>query len=261
MKIPARDLDSSRERWGAPMQTGPSKRNWTGPGNYRRHSVILIGLIVAVLTGCGGNDPKPQKVIRIGPEDAAAQATPAANPPLGVAAGPSPAAPKTEKAPTATKRRKKKKDDSDTAHDDGELNFGEQRYAVLRQSAPSGIPFALDEAGNPNRFAFVPVDEDVDSTSFVVSSGSGTDGNLPSETASLTSHLKDDSTTAYELPKGFTPIDSAGSSASGLPWRVRCDEDGAVMALVPEGVFTQGSNHGPPNAAPEHGVLDRKSVV
>jgi formylglycine-generating enzyme required for sulfatase activity len=219
---------------------------------WRATGFFWLALAIAA---CGGNDPSPKKVVRIGPDNVGAPAAPAANPPPGIAAGPGVEAPKAEKAPAAAKRRKKKKDDSGAGHDDVELGYGEQRYAVLPDSAPSGVPFAVDDAGNPNRFAFVPVDTDVDSTSFVVSKGSSTDGNSPAENGDAVRHLKDESTTDYELPKGFTPIESAGYSVSGLPWRVRCDEDGAVMALIPEGVFTQGSNKGAPNVAPEHGVL------
>jgi formylglycine-generating enzyme required for sulfatase activity len=209
--------------------------------------VFGVALLLA-LAGCGGNDPAPKKVVRIGPDTVAAPAAPGANPAPGVAAGPGTEAPRNERTPSPEKRRKKKKKDSDGARGDVELGYGEQRYAVLPDSAPSGTPFAIDDDGNPNRFAFVPVDPDVDSTSFVVRDS-------PSENPEWTGHLKDESRTAYELPKGFTPIESSGYSASSLPWRVRCDEDGAVMALVPEGVFTQGSNGGSPSVAPPHGVL------
>src|SRR5262245_19080770 len=113
--------------------------------------------MILMIAGCGGNDPAPKKVVRIGPDTAAAPAAPAGNPPP-VAAGPGIEAARSEKAPASAKRRKKKKDDSGKVRDDAELSYGEQRYAVLPESAPSGVPFGIDDNGNPNRFAFIPVD-------------------------------------------------------------------------------------------------------
>jgi formylglycine-generating enzyme required for sulfatase activity/F0F1-type ATP synthase assembly protein I len=162
-----------------------------------------------------------------------------------------------DKSATPAKRRKKPKGTSDESRDEIELGHGEQMYAVLSDSAPSGIPFSIDgseSAGNVDRFTFIPFDPDYDSTSFVVAKNGGSEG-AATESAEWVGWLKDESQTAYELPKGFTPLESAGYSNSGLPWRVRCEEDGAVMCLVPEGIFTQGSNAGSPNARPEHGVL------
>jgi formylglycine-generating enzyme len=229
-------------------------------GALRWQWLALLGLTLAVI-GCGGsNDPPPKKVVRIGPENAAqaAPVPPAGNPLPGVAAGPKREAATSDKSATSAKRGKKPKPASAASRDEIELGYGERIYAVLSDSAPSGIPFSIDaseNAGNVDRFAFVPVAPDYDSTSFVVDkSGGGGDG-ATTEIAAGAGRLKDESQTAYELPNGFTPIDSAGYSVSGLPWRVRCDEDGAVMCLVPEGIFTQGSNAGPASAAPEHGAL------
>jgi formylglycine-generating enzyme required for sulfatase activity len=225
-------------------------------GRGRWQWMASLGLTLAVI-GCGGsNDPPPKKVVRIGPDNAAAQAAPA-NPPAAVAAGPGREAAIGDKSATPAKRRKKPKGTSDESRDEIELGHGEQMYAVLSDSAPSGIPFSIDgseSAGNVDRFTFIPFDPDYDSTSFVVAKNGGSEG-AATESAEWVGWLKDESQTAYDLPKGFTPLESAGYSNSGLPWRVRCEEDGAVMCLVPEGIFTQGSNAGSPNARPEHGVL------
>jgi len=56
------------------------------------------------------------------------------------------------------------------------------------------------------------------------------------------------------LPDGFTPLPEQGVTESGLPRRILCNADGAVMALVPAGVFTLGTNTGPPESRPEHPV-------
>jgi hypothetical protein len=185
----------------------------------------------------------------------AAPAPPGGNPPPGVAAGPARDVGTADKSAASAQRRKKRKPAADASGEELELGYGEQLYAVLPDSAPSGIPFSFDASGNVDRFAFVPGDPDCDSTSFVVARSDGRPEEAATESTVLAGRLKDESQTAYELPKGFTPVESAGYSVSGLPWRVHCDEDGAVMGLVPEGIFTQGSNAGPPNAAPEHGVL------
>jgi formylglycine-generating enzyme required for sulfatase activity len=214
----------------------------------------LILLIWASLAaaGCGGSAPPPKKVVRLGAGDAGAPAPAVA--PAPAAAGAANAA----KQPSSTsKSRNKLTDSRDESSEEIELGYGEQLYAVLPESAPAGVPFAIDGPDpqtNVNRFAFVSGDPDVDSSDFAITRSGGPSG-LPSVSPELGTQLKDDSTTSYELPSGFVPIGSGGTSTSGLPWRVRCEADGAVMALVPEGVFTQGTNKGAPNAAPEHGVL------
>lgn len=55
----------------------------------------------------------------------------------------------------------------------------------------------------------------------------------------------------FKLPEGFSVIAEAGYSQSGLPWRIRCEKDGALMALVPAGVSVMGTNAGPADVTPE----------
>jgi len=222
-------------------------------GTRQWQGMASIGLILAVM-GCGGNEPAPKKVVKVGPESGAGQAAPAANHPVAAGTAPAREPAAADRAPAASKRKKKAKGGPDASAEEVELAYGEQLYAILPDSAPSGTPYEIDMDDSPDRFAFVPGDPEIDSTSFAFSKG-GSGGSAISESAEWAGRLKDESTTAYELPKGFTPIESAGYSVSGLPWRVRCDEDGAVMALVPEGIFTQGANSGSPNSTPEHGVL------
>jgi formylglycine-generating enzyme required for sulfatase activity len=215
--------------------------------------VLLICLILA-LSGCGGSkEPAPKKIIRIGPASEGDAAPPAAQ--KGPAVAPAGEPVTVTKTPEHEKRRPKPKNRTSGSFADEELGPGQERYAALAPGSPGGVSFAIDgpDAGaSADRFAFVPADADVDSTNFAFSRG---EGPATSESSAWSGHLRDESRTPYDLPEGFTPIESAGESRSGLPWRVRCEVDGAVMALVPEGVFTQGSNKGAPNAAPEHGVL------
>jgi len=213
--------------------------------------MLSIGLPVA-LGACGSKEPAPKKVIKIGPAEAAEAAQSPAAPPAAPAA---PVQPTVSGAAETAKPRKKPKVSSAESLEKPELGPGQQRFAVLPPSAPVGLPFEMDAPNAADRFAFIPVGPDVDSTTFAFSKATGETESSTAESTLSSAHLKDESRTAYDLPSGFTPLESAGSSVSGLPWRVRCDEDGAVMALVPEGVFIQGSNVGATNAAPEHGVL------
>jgi sulfatase modifying factor 1 len=211
--------------------------------------LLLLTACLAAL-GCEEKKPPP-KVDRIGGGDAAAgQAAPKGlvAPPAG--AGPQAAAPPAESPKRARKKAKENLDISDGE----DLGTGKQRFAVLPKESPGGLAFEI--AGDDvDRFAFVPGLPNVDSTMFLYTKGSGTGA------AEGIGNVKDESQTEYELPDGFTPIESTGVSRSGMPWRIRSEEDGAVMAFVPEGVFIQGSNGipgnngGAPQTAPEHGVL------
>jgi sulfatase modifying factor 1 len=216
--------------------------------------VLLIGLVLT-LSGCGGsNAPAPKKVIRIGPAgdgDAAplaAQQAPAAAPAAA------PVRVEQQTAEPARRRPKSKNRSGDSIADD-ELGPGQERYAVLAPGSAGGVPFVIDGADSDatvDRFAFVPGYASIDSTYFAFSTDEDA---AKGESAAWAGLLRDESRTPYDLPEGFTPIESTGESLSGLPWRVRSEVDGAVMALIPEGVFMQGSNKGAPNASPEHGVL------
>lgn len=56
------------------------------------------------------------------------------------------------------------------------------------------------------------------------------------------------------LPKGFKAVRGSGVTDTGWPRRIRGDVDGKEMACVPAGIFTQGTNNGPAEAAPAHSV-------
>jgi formylglycine-generating enzyme required for sulfatase activity len=60
--------------------------------------------------------------------------------------------------------------------------------------------------------------------------------------------------TAKALPPGFRIREEAGVHASGWPWEITCDKDGAAMVLIPGGEFTQGRDDGPANERPAHHV-------
>ncbi|HEY2250485.1 MAG TPA: SUMF1/EgtB/PvdO family nonheme iron enzyme, partial [Planctomycetaceae bacterium] len=207
----------------------------------------MAGSLAAL--GCGEKPKPPPKVETIGGGGPLAKKDEAKK--VGLVGGPGDAGPPAQPAATSSespKRTRKKTAEQADLDEDEEPVPGKQLYAVLPQSAPGGVPFAVDGA-SVDLFAFVPGDPKIDSTMFAYEKQTGALA-VPG-----VGYDKDDSRTEYELPEGFTPIEITGESRSGLPWRIRSDADGAVMALVPEGVLVQGSNAGPPEAAPEHGVL------
>lgn len=59
----------------------------------------------------------------------------------------------------------------------------------------------------------------------------------------------------WTLPADFTVVASAGTDPAGMPLRVRSERDGSVLALVPGGVFLQGTDSGPREARPAHSMF------
>ena len=57
-----------------------------------------------------------------------------------------------------------------------------------------------------------------------------------------------------KLPDGFTVIPEGGFDLEGMPRRIRCEQDGAVMAWVPGGAFLQGIDGHEPTVGPQHAV-------
>lgn len=209
--------------------------------------IVLTGLFGALVhaMGCGsGSGPAPTP-----PAPAAMPvATPSA-PPVQVAGnssaekGPPPVAASRPAQKAASKV-------GEGLSGDTELPGREGDFLIIEDPAEGGSVWALDfpEAeNNVDRFAFIPSAGNLDSSSFAIESQSLDGANGKRDVGGA-------SAKAVSLPEGFTAIVENGFNADGLPWRVRCEKDGAVMALVPEGVFVQGKNGRATNAAPEHGV-------
>jgi formylglycine-generating enzyme required for sulfatase activity len=57
------------------------------------------------------------------------------------------------------------------------------------------------------------------------------------------------------LPAGFTAIASAQESRIGWPSRIRCDRNGAEMALVTGGAVVVGHDGGPPESSPQLSIV------
>lgn len=110
-------------------------------------------------------------------------------------------------------------------------------YQVVGQSTGGSIPnAAMFEIEVPSAVA-VP-------TSFVaVAPGSAS--NAASSSPTTTGQRKSN----IALPSGFV-VSPNTEMLDGLPTRLRNSVDGSELALVPEGVFTLGTNSGPANAQP-----------
>jgi formylglycine-generating enzyme len=54
------------------------------------------------------------------------------------------------------------------------------------------------------------------------------------------------------LPEGFSVVASYGYSNDGWPRRIRCEEDGSLMAYIPGGAFLQGMDGADENAGPAY---------
>lgn len=139
---------------------------------------------------------------------------------------------------------------------DTEPHGTEAAFVILDDPQQAGSLWSVDlldeegrvEEANVDRFAFTPSPENVDSTRFMIDperqaeAAAGDEQGAPPDGAA-------------QLPDGFSPIAGSGYSPEGLPRRIRCKQDGAVMVLVPEGICVLGKNAQAKNAAPEHGAV------
>ena len=212
-------------------------------------------LLLALHAGCGGGGTK------IGPNTPPAQATNAAHSPV----------PEAVPEPDSSTELNSKPSTGDQAGSQLQLPnppansepIGrEGAFQLLSDPEQAGSVWALDlpdPENNVDRFAFVPGPRRVDSTRFVVEPGEG--GVIPTGDENEASAAGAEGTETTEpgrdarLPKGFVSVPGTETNADGLPILIRCQLDGAVMALVPEGPFIQGKDGGEPNASPAHAVV------
>lgn len=138
------------------------------------------------------------------------------------------------------------------------VRTGAQPKNEPRRSRPDVPPEMLFDVGAeiPN-LALLPRDEANPADVFAVvtpqageNSGTVTLIRPPAETGAGGTV----SVSARGLPSGFSPVPDAGYGEAGWPLRIRCDKDGAVMALIPGGLFLQGQDGVDPDAGPIHPV-------
>lgn len=221
---------------------------------------LLGGMLLAAAAGCDG--PTSVKVGRgnagaaqpgaPSPEPAF-QAEPQGDAPLAAAE----AGAVEETPPPAEAPRRRDGDDGPGFSGDTESPSITQRYRTSADPATGGARFAIDsDLPDPSvdRFA-VPADRPAaDSSRFLAESAAIVAPGLAHHPQGARA-APEASGWEWVVPDGFTAIASGGETSDGFPWRIRCDQDEAIMALVPEGPFVQGFDGGPPNAAPAHGVV------
>lgn len=213
-----------------------------------------------ILTGCGGTKPAP-----VSGKPAAVATNPApanagqANAPAAVGNEPAVAA-AAQPGGGAPRRGRKKAGVQSSESDSLELAAGEQLFAVMGDPVPPGRNYRIDNAADKDRgdrFAVAALPPKIDSSMFTMlpaTTGAGASNAGNAASASGATPAAD--TGHYELPNaGFSPVPGAGVDAEGLPFRLRCERDDSIMALVPAGVFLQGNDAGPSNARPQHEVF------
>ena len=94
----------------------------------------------------------------------------------------------------------------------------------------------------------------VDADPTVVSAGTPGDATLHLNPNPAEAPIAKAATASKPLPPGFRMEADSGLHASGWPYQVVSDRDGAVMMLVPAGIYTQGRDDGTPDESPSHKV-------
>lgn len=192
---------------------------------FERHRILAISTVAICLTGCGGGDeaniksaPPPPK-----PPAPAAVAKPAA------ASAAKPAAPK-KQTPTVKADVEYKPNEFLVGGKAPELN-------IVENPAP---PMS-------DKFYVIPPLAPGSQQVRVVYPESATTppGQRPATRGTP-------APPAFSLPEGFERVPASPLNEDGLPKRIRCVADGSIMAIVPGGVFIQGTDNGDPAAAPEH---------
>ncbi len=176
----------------------------------------LCGLLLGA-SGCGGDASGPPK------NSSAPPPTVSAPPPSSMAVGRDPAANNNGQPPTPKPRTASSRAPKDDGPPEQMFNLSEDKDEVTVDTQPPSSQLFFVDATNPE--------------------GSTVTAELPNVEAPTVTH---------PIPAGFTAILREGYTDSGWPRRIRDDVDGKEMACVPAGLFTQGHDHGPPDAAPAH---------
>ena len=198
--------------------------SWTSlltPGSDAMNRLIHRFACVVWLTacGCGGSSPSSPPPTSNSP------------PPVAVSAPPQTVIAKATAVPTSTAPPRTHKPAS-PARSSVDNAPREQQFDILEDAAN----FTIDTS-TPESDLFLVNAEAPEGSVISVELPTGVD---PPSTQTL--------------PKGFNAVLGSGVTETGWPRRIRGDIDGKEMACVPAGIFTQGTNHGPAEAAPAHPV-------
>ncbi len=181
-------------------------------------------IVVLTLIGCGGSPPPAPANKVIPPPVQVINPAPANNTSRPAAAAPAKMA-KTNNSPAKTIALPPGTDPKSVF----EISAIDQPMEVVAPSANPTDQFTV-EAGKPG----------LDSTHLTV--------------VAVEPTVKGTAKQGFKLPSGFVPLPNDGYSEYGMPRRIRCEKTGSVLALVPAGVVTIGSNVGPSEVQPEFSV-------
>lgn len=235
-------------------------------------AATLATYAVCVVAGCGGGE-----TTTIGPSSNPPATAPAAGAPATAATPAETISPAGARAPVESKsvreqpRPAPRNSSWPTQRPDvpsGDITPGgvSGAYAIVDDLTRAGSVFRFDlpeRNSSADRFAFVSPSPGDDSTRFAmpaetaVHSAVSAAGDAP-RTITIgqdTAAARQAESTTVMLPAGFTEVASAGKDADGWPLQIRCEADGAIMALVPGGIGVQGKDGANAEVAPEHGVV------
>lgn len=262
----------SRSRSGYPQADSRSQNTsfWAAWRTiWTPTSGVLLVVIVAVISGCGG----PKKP----PQPAAQNANPPANVPKVAANADLPVAAAAQEKPQGDK----------PADGAGVEPPGPDDFVISTDQLVSQVEDPQPKPP-PVPFVVTALPKGIDSTNLVIVAEGGTPAGsessaylqpgvvnpgavnsanpMPAPRAPNSADLPRVSpavgptattgNSALSLPKGFTAV--AGSpvdAETGLPLRIHSDRDPVEMVLITPGVFLRGTDSADPNASPRHMVL------
>ena len=179
---------------------------------------LACSVIVAVLAGCGGSS------------DSASVPSAPPPPPLPP---PAPIAPQASARPRPKEAepQKPKRREVDDADLPNVYVVGERAPNYIAQRAPLRLGQAAYTALKP---------------------GGGVDSSQFAGRPTVDPRTATQPHGGFDLPEGFNLVESGGFNEQGIPLRIRCEQDGTLMAFVPGGGFIQGADGRAPEASPAH---------
>ncbi len=185
-------------------------------------------MCLVLFAGCSGEEPSPAppRPLAAPPMPQRGQPGPAQAGPAVAANRPAPAQVKAPATPLASRRLLPPGTDPDDVME--ALPNGTGNFVIVDNS---------DGVHPDDWFVAVSPAAGADSSAFLLHT-SGVAGEA--------------SASAVTLPQGFAASHGAELTSEGWPAQIRCDVDGAEMAIVPGGLFLQGIDGEEENAAPAH---------
>lgn len=199
---------------------------------------LLFAGPLLILTGCNGEESSPPT---------ASAPAPIAPPPAARAAGGGAA--ETPRSTPSPRPARRTAEDRSRAEAPTLPDVPPERLFQIGEDLPNAAVIPPAKAAEENVFALVHPEPGLDSTAVIL---------IPPEEDGTTGRTSPGRTRppqpSIELPEGFVFVPEAGLSPDGYPLRIRCEKDGALMALVPGGLFLRGEEGVDPDAGPAHPV-------